>query len=127
LLATETELIFWQSEENLLTTKLQQIIFDLNAEFLRRNNSIFIEKLVNFVALMKKYTIIFLLSLLLLLSQYAVNAQCSLCTKTAQQMGEKPAQGLNSGILYLMVMPFILVGFIGFRWWKNNKAIEDQQ
>jgi len=55
-----------------------------------------------------------------------VEAQCSLCTKTAQQMGEKPAQGMNSGILYLMMMPFVIVGFIGFRWWKYNKAIEEQ-
>ena len=43
-----------------------------------------------------------------------------MCTKTAQQLGEKPAQGLNSGILYLMLMPFAIVGFIGFRWWKNR-------
>ena len=42
-------------------------------------------------------------------------------------MGEKPAQGLNSGILYLMVMPFAIVGFIGFRWWKNNKAFEENE
>lgn len=54
-----------------------------------------------------------------------VNAQCSICTKTAQQLGEKPAQGLNSGILYLMFTPFILVGFIGYRWWKNNKEVEE--
>ena len=54
-------------------------------------------------------------------------AQCSLCTKTAQQMGEKPAQGLNSGILYLMAMPFVIVGVIGFRWWKNNKAFEENE
>ena len=63
---------------------------------------------------------------MVLLSQSSVNAQCSLCTKTAQQMGEKPAQGMNSGILYLMMMPFVIVGFIGFRWWKNNKAVEEQ-
>jgi hypothetical protein len=48
------------------------------------------------------------------------NAQCAICSRTAQQMGEKPAQGLNSGILYLMAAPFLLVGFIGYRWWKNN-------
>ena len=54
----------------------------------------------------------------------AAFAQCSLCTKTAQQLGEKPAQGLNSGILYLMVAPFAIIGVIGFRWWKNNKAVE---
>ena len=75
---------------------------------------------------MKKIAIIFLFALQLLLPGAAGYAQCSLCTKTAQQLGEKPAQGLNSGILYLMIMPFALVGFIGFRWWKNNKAMEDQ-
>jgi hypothetical protein len=48
------------------------------------------------------------------------DAQCAMCTKTAQQLGEKPAQGLNSGILYLMLMPFAIVGFIGYRWWKNR-------
>jgi len=50
-----------------------------------------------------------------------VMAQCSICTKTAQQMGHKPAQGLNTGILYLMFAPFVIVGFVGYRWWKNNK------
>jgi hypothetical protein len=35
-------------------------------------------------------------------------------------MGEKPAQGLNSGILYLMLAPFLVVGIIGYRWWKHN-------
>ena len=49
-----------------------------------------------------------------------VNAQCSICTKTAQQMGHKPAKGLNSGIIYLMIAPLAIMGFVGFRWWKNN-------
>jgi hypothetical protein len=76
---------------------------------------------------MKKTLLIILFILpILLISQFTVEAQCSLCTKTAQQLGEKPAQGLNSGILYLMMMPFVIVGFIGFRWWKQNKAIEEQ-
>ena len=50
-----------------------------------------------------------------------VMAQCSICTKTAQQLGHKPAKGLNSGILYLMFAPFAVVGFVSYRWWKNNK------
>ena len=76
---------------------------------------------------MKKEIIIFLLLFSCWILPASINAQCSLCTKTAQQMGEKPAQGLNSGILYLMVMPFAIVGVIGFRWWKNNKAVEEQE
>ena len=54
-------------------------------------------------------------------------AQCAMCTKTAQQLGEKPAQGLNSGILYLMFTPFVIVGFIAYRWWKNNRAVEENE
>ena len=54
-------------------------------------------------------------------------AQCSVCTKTAMQLGEKPAQGLNQGILYLMFIPFGIVGFIAFRWWKSNKRYEDEE
>lgn len=51
-----------------------------------------------------------------------VMAQCSICTKTASQLGEKPAQGLNSGIIYLMAMPLTIAGYVGFRWWKREKA-----
>jgi len=56
-----------------------------------------------------------------------VFSQCAVCTKTALQMGEKPAQGLNSAIIYLMAMPFVIVGFIGYRWWKGNKKFEDEE
>ena len=55
----------------------------------------------------------------LLSFQYSA-AQCSICTKTAQQLGEKPAKGMNSGILYLAFAPFAIVGYIGYRWWRNN-------
>lgn len=49
-----------------------------------------------------------------------VAAQCSICSKTAAQLGEKPAKGLNAGIIYLALTPFALMGFIGYRWWKHN-------
>lgn len=75
----------------------------------------------------KGVAFILLLVALLLLNSSELWAQCSVCTKSAQQMGEKPALGLNRGILYLMLSPFIIVGVIGFRWWKNNKQIEAQE
>ena len=52
-------------------------------------------------------------------------AQCSICTKTASQLGEKPAQGLNSGIMYLMFTPLAIAGYIGYRWWQREKEIMD--
>jgi hypothetical protein len=68
---------------------------------------------------MKKH--FYLLVLTLGLWVGAVNAQCSICTKTAMQQGTKPAQGLNSGIIYLMLTPFAVAGYVGFKWWQSEK------
>ena len=57
----------------------------------------------------------------MMLITVSVSAQCSICTKTAQQMGEKPAKALNAGILYLMTVPYLVVGFVGYRLWKQNQ------
>ena len=51
-----------------------------------------------------------------------VSAQCSICTKTAQQLGHKPAKGLNTGIIYLMFAPVAIIGAVGYRWWRNNRG-----
>ena len=59
-----------------------------------------------------------------LLIAASADAQCAMCTKTAMQLGEKPALGLNNGILYLMISPFAIVGFIAFRWWRGQQAEE---
>jgi hypothetical protein len=56
-----------------------------------------------------------------MLLHWMASGQCSLCTKTAQQLGEKPALGLNQGIIYLMLTPFAVMGFIIYRWWKSNR------
>ena len=48
-------------------------------------------------------------------------SQCSICTKTAQQLGEKPAKGLNAGIIYLAITPFLIAGYVFYRWRKSNK------
>ena len=62
--------------------------------------------------------------ILLLMLSVASFAQCAMCTKTAQQLGEKPAQGLNNAILYLMFIPFLIMGYIGYRWYKNHKIVD---
>jgi len=51
-------------------------------------------------------------------------AQCSLCARTAQQLGEKPAKSLNAAIIYLMIMPFGVVAVIGLRWWRGERRNE---
>ena len=53
-------------------------------------------------------------------------AQCSVCTKTAEQLGEKPGKGLNAGILYLMLVPLIFIGVVAYRFVKREKNISSQ-
>ncbi len=75
---------------------------------------------------MKKWGMILLVFILVsVVVQIDASAQCSICTKTASQLGEKPAAALNSAIIYLMAAPFAIVGFIGWRWWKSQKEAED--
>jgi hypothetical protein len=58
-----------------------------------------------------------------LFSGHPTKAQCSICTKTAQQLGEKPAKGLNTAILYLAATPFLIAGYVYFRWKKSNNSL----
>jgi hypothetical protein len=63
----------------------------------------------------------FILTTILLVSTASLYAQCSICTKTASQMGEDAGKGFNLGTIYLAAMPFTIIGYIAFRWWKNEK------
>ncbi len=70
----------------------------------------------------KWYLLVFVFATLFLISSIDVQAQCSICTRTAQQLGEKPAKALNAGILYLAFVPLSMMLFFAYRWWKKNKA-----
>ncbi len=53
-----------------------------------------------------------------------VSAQCPMCKMSAEsnlKNGGTAGKGLNAGILYMLSLPYTLVGVIGFIWWKNNK------
>ena len=75
----------------------------------------------------KRLLLIFFLFMFGICFTNSVCAQCSICTKTAGQLGEKKAQSLNSGIVYLMLTPFAIAAFIGYRWWRGEKEFESTQ
>ena len=64
----------------------------------------------------------FLLALMPVLS----NAQCAMCRAVLESEGsEAAAKGINDGIVYLMIFPYILIGGIGFfiyRALRNKKS-----
>ncbi|MCB0518211.1 MAG: hypothetical protein H6577_00075 [Lewinellaceae bacterium] len=77
-----------------------------------------------------KNRLISILSLFLFLSVLTPDlpAQCPMCKIGAEsnlRNGGTAGNGLNIGILYLFVMPYLLVGGIGYVWWKNRKK-EDE-
>ena len=72
---------------------------------------------------MKKFVWIIIICVVLVVKANIVYTQCSICTKTASQLGEKAGKGLNTGIIYLMLTPFAVGGFIGYRWWKQENSL----
>lgn len=68
---------------------------------------------------------LFFLILLLSTTYNKLWAQgCSVCTQTANQLGEKGAEGLNKGIVYLALLPITFISILGFVWWKHNRSVK---
>jgi hypothetical protein len=61
---------------------------------------------------MKRSLVFFLLSLFFFLNS---NAQCAMCRAVLEsEEGQSAAEGINDGIVYLMAIPYILVGGLGY-------------
>ena len=57
-----------------------------------------------------------------------VDAQCPMCKMAAESNlkdGGTAGEGLNKGILYIFVMPYLITGTVGYIWWKNRKTDEE--
>ncbi|MDY8136692.1 hypothetical protein [Aquimarina sp. 2201CG5-10] len=71
---------------------------------------------------MKKKTILILL--LLLIVSLPVDAQCAMCRAVLEsEEGQKTAKGINNGIVYLMMIPYVLVGVVGYFIYRNKKKL----
>lgn len=72
---------------------------------------------------MKKIVfILFLAVVFISLHADFVAAQCALCKETAASSlkeGNTSAAGLNVGIFYLLIVPYALIGGLGY-WWYNQ-------
>lgn len=51
-----------------------------------------------------------LLIILFFTISFVSNAQCAMCKAVVESGDLSEAEGLNSGILYLMIFPYLLVG-----------------
>ena len=61
--------------------------------------------------------------LILLLIPIDMNAQCAMCRAVLESSGENTlAEGINDGIVYLMAIPYILVGFLFYFVYRKLKS-----
>jgi hypothetical protein len=75
---------------------------------------------------MKHIVVVFVLFFgLQMLTPMVVNAQCAMCKATLESNAKndksKIGAGLNTGIIYLMVIPYLIFGVLGYLWFKHSK------
>lgn len=65
---------------------------------------------------MKKFVVV-----VFILFSTISNAQCAMCRAVVESGNTSEAEGLNSGILYLMVFPYLLVGALFYFILKSRR------
>ena len=65
-----------------------------------------------------------LLGVLLSLVPMAVSAQCVMCKTQVeaarQERDDYDVAGLNKGIVYMMSVPYLLMGAVGYFWYRRT-------
>lgn len=72
---------------------------------------------------MYKKRVLFLVLLMVFTSKVSFS-QCAMCKAVVENGDVSMAKGVNNGITYLMVFPYLLVGlllFVIYRYKKNSK------
>lgn len=81
---------------------------------------------------MKKALVIFFLfiSVFAGTGMNTASAQCAMCTINAEQgvkNGNTQAKGINSGVMYLMAIPYLLLAGLGILWYKKYRGQQTSQ
>ncbi len=77
-----------------------------------------------------RYTFILMLAIGAMMYAPEAQAQCPMCKMSAEsnlKNGGSAGKGLNAGILYMLALPYTLVGTLGFIWWRNNRRKEEDE
>ena len=78
----------------------------------------------------KKYIIFFWFLIFQVMQISSAWAQCAMCRATVESNvsdGGNLAAGLNAGILYLAVMPYLIFAGIVYFWFKSSKKYHAQK
>jgi len=77
------------------------------------------------------YKKLLFLVLILILVQLDADAQCAMCRTTVESTVSNGrsniATGLNTGILYLLTAPYLLVGAVAWLWFRQSKQEQKER
>lgn len=81
---------------------------------------------------MKKFLVICgCLIAFLIFTAPSTMAQCAMCRGSVESsMGNgrnNVGVGLNTGIVYLFMMPYLLVAVIGYMWYRSSKKMQQER
>ncbi|MGK0421355.1 MAG: hypothetical protein ACJAVE_000659 [Polaribacter sp.] len=66
-----------------------------------------------------------LLLLLFVFTTKNIFSQCAMCKAVVENGDGAMAEGVNSGITYLMVFPYLLIGILFFTIYRYNKKVNN--
>jgi hypothetical protein len=74
---------------------------------------------------MKSFRVLLIIVVALLVAMPDLMAQCAMCRGTVESTVSDGrsviASELNFGILYLLMIPYLIVATIGYLWYRNSK------
>ncbi len=69
---------------------------------------------------------LFLILILLIFAVIPAEAQCAMCRAVLEsEEGGKAAEGINNGIIYLMIFPYLLIGGVGYAIYRMRKKARE--
>ena len=63
--------------------------------------------------------------LLLFFATLDSSAQCAMCKAVVENGGQEMAEGINSGITYLMIFPYLLVAILAYILFRYKKKLKN--
>lgn len=64
---------------------------------------------------------------LLLLAVTPVEAQCAMCRAVLESdESGQAAKGINNGIMYLMIFPYLLIAGVGYAIYRSRKKAKEE-
>jgi hypothetical protein len=84
---------------------------------------------LSYICNMKRFIIPCITLILLVAFCLPAFSQCAMCAgqvESAHNSGSSVAEGVNKGVLYIFMMPYLIIATIGYLWWRAGKKADQE-